>query len=47
MGSSSTRGVTPIARLRLVVHFRSTARYWGKQAILDGSWQPPKIEVVK
>lgn len=21
--------------------------YWGKQAILDGSWQPPKIEVLK
>jgi hypothetical protein len=21
--------------------------YWGKQAILDGSWQPPKIEVVQ
>lgn len=21
--------------------------YWGKQGILDGSWQPPKIEVVK
>lgn len=21
--------------------------YWGKPAILDGSWQPPKIEVVK
>lgn len=21
--------------------------YWGKQAILDGSWQPPKIQVVQ
>jgi hypothetical protein len=21
--------------------------YWGKQAILDGTWQPPKIELVK
>ena len=21
--------------------------YWGEQSILDGSWQPPKIEIVK
>lgn len=29
-------------------HFSLYLRaYWGKQAILDGSWQPPKIEVVK
>jgi hypothetical protein len=21
--------------------------YWGEQAILDGSWQPPKIEKMK
>lgn len=21
--------------------------YWGEQSILDGTWQPPKIETVK
>jgi hypothetical protein len=21
--------------------------YWGKEAILDGTWQPPEIEVVQ